>query len=86
VASYAHELCVTPNHLSERIRQETGRPASEHIRQRVMQEARHLLTAPDVQLKQVAYELGFEDTAHFGKLFKRCHGMSFSDFRARQLG
>ena len=85
VASYAHELCVTPNHLSERIRQETGRPASEHIRQRVMQEARHLLAAPNVQLKQVAYELGFEDTAHFGKLFKRCHGMSFSDFRAQQL-
>jgi AraC-like DNA-binding protein len=85
VASYARELCVTPNHLSERIRQETGRPASEHIRQRVMQEARHLLAAPDVQLKQVAYELGFEDTAHFGKLFKRCHGMSFSAFRARQL-
>jgi AraC-like DNA-binding protein len=85
VASYARELCVTPNHLSERIRQETGRPASEHIRQRVMQEARHLLAAPDVQLKQVAYELGFEDTAHFGKLFKRCHGMSFSDFRAQQL-
>jgi AraC family transcriptional activator of pobA len=50
-----------------------------------MQEARHLLAAPDVQLKQVAYELGFEDTAHFGKLFKRCHGMSFSDFRAQQL-
>lgn len=85
VTSYARELCVTPNHLSERIRQETGRPAGEHIRQRVMQEARHLLAAPDVQLKQVAYELGFEDTAHFGKLFKRCHGMSFSDFRARQL-
>ena len=85
VASYAHELCVTPNYLSERIRQETGRPASEHIRQRVMQEARHLLAAPNVQLKQVAYELGFEDTAHFGKLFKRCHGMSFSDFRAQQL-
>ncbi|TDN36763.1 AraC family transcriptional regulator [Hymenobacter sp. UV11] len=86
VASYAHELCVTPNHLSERIRQETGRPAGEHIRQRVMQEARQLLAGPDVQLKQVAYELGFEDTAHFGKLFKRCHGMSFSDFRTKQLG
>ena len=86
VASYAHELRVTPNHLSERIRQETGRPASEHIRQRVMQEARQLLAGPDVQLKQVAYELGFEDTAHFGKLFKRCHGMSFSAFRTQQLG
>lgn len=86
VTSYARELCVTPNHLSERIRQETGRPASEHIRQRVMQEARSLLAAPDVQLKQVAYELGFEDTAHFGKLFKRCHGMSFSDFRAQRVG
>lgn len=86
VTSYAHELCVTPNHLSERIRQETGRPASEHIRQRVMQEARSLLAGPGVQLKQVAYELGFEDTAHFGKLFKRCHGMSFSDFRAQCVG
>ena len=83
VAAYADQLCVTPNHLSVSIRRETGRPASDHIRQRIMQEAQRLVAAHDAPLKEIAYQLGFEDVAHFSKLFKRCHGISFSSFKAQ---
>jgi AraC family transcriptional activator of pobA len=83
VTAYADQLCVTPNHLSVSIKRETGRPASDHIRQRIMQEAQRLATAHDAPLKEIAYQLGFEDVAHFSKLFKRCHGVSFSSFKAQ---
>lgn len=83
VAAYADQLCVTPNHLSVSIKRETGRPASDHIRQRIMLEAQRLAAAQDVPLKEIAYQLGFEDVAHFSKLFKRCHGISFSSFKAQ---
>ena len=83
VSAYADQLCVTPNHLSVSIKRETGRPASDHIRQRIMQEAQRLAAAHDAPLKEIAYQLGFEDVAHFSKLFKRCHGVSFSSFKAQ---
>lgn len=83
VTAYADQLCVTPNHLSVSIKRETGRPASDHIRQRIMLEAQRLAAAHDAPLKEIAYQLGFEDVAHFSKLFKRCHGVSFSSFKAQ---
>ncbi|UOQ52246.1 helix-turn-helix domain-containing protein [Hymenobacter cellulosivorans] len=81
VAEYAQRLHVTANHLSVSIRKETGQPASEHIRQRIVLEAKRLITLSDVPLKEVAYQLGFEDVAHFSKLFKRCTGLTFSQFK-----
>ena len=83
VTAYADQLCVTPNHLSVSIKRETGRPASDHIRRRIMQEAQRLAAAHDAPLKEIAYQLGFDDVAHFSKLFKRCHGISFSSFKAQ---
>lgn len=83
VTAYADQLCVTPNHLSVSIKRETGRPASDHIRQRIMLEAQRLAATHDAPLKEIAYQLGFDDVAHFSKLFKRCHGVSFSSFKAQ---
>ncbi|UOQ68325.1 helix-turn-helix domain-containing protein [Hymenobacter volaticus] len=81
VAEYADQLHVTANHLSVSIRKETGQPASEHIRRRIMLEAKRLVSLRDASLKEVAYQLGFEDVAHFSKLFKRCTGITFSHFK-----
>ncbi|MDF7811461.1 helix-turn-helix domain-containing protein [Hymenobacter sp. YC55] len=81
VAEYADQLHVTANHLSVSIRKETGQPASEHIRRRIMLEAKRLVSLRDASLKEVAYQLGFEDVAHFSKLFKRCTGVTFSHFK-----
>ena len=83
VGEYADYLHVTPNHLSVSIRKETGQPASEHIRRRIVLEAKRLVSLDDVPLKEVAYQLGFEDVAHFSKLFKRCTGITFSDFKSQ---
>jgi AraC-like DNA-binding protein len=48
-----------------------------------MLEAQLLLANHDAPLKEIAYQLGFDDVAHFSKLFKRCHGVSFSGFKAQ---
>jgi AraC family transcriptional activator of pobA len=81
VADYADHLHVTANHLSTAIRKETGQPASAHIRQRVVLEAQRLVSLRDVPLKEVAYQLGFDDVSHFSKLFKRGTGVTFSRFK-----
>jgi AraC family transcriptional activator of pobA len=83
VADYAQHLRVTANHLSTAVRKETGQPASTHIRRRIMLEAQRLVSLHDVPLKEVAYQLGFEDVSHFSKLFKRSTGVTFSSFKER---
>lgn len=81
VSSYARKLNLTPNYLNEVIKRETGVSAKEFILNRAMLEAKRLAIYSDLQLKQISRRLGFSDVAHFGKLFKKCVGKSFSEFR-----
>ena len=36
-------------------------------------------------MKVIAYDLGFEDSLHFSKYFKKIVGVSFSEFRKGAL-
>lgn len=83
VTDYAEELAVTPNHLNEVVKKITGSPASHHIQQRIILEAKRQAVYSSVTMKEIAYQLGFDDTAHFSKYFKNASGESFSDFRAK---
>jgi AraC family transcriptional activator of pobA len=81
VSDYAGKLHITPNYLNEVISMETGNSAKDYITNRIMLEARRYATLEALSAKEIAYELGFEDPAHFSKLFKQHNGESFSGFR-----
>ncbi|MEI6946434.1 helix-turn-helix transcriptional regulator [Paraflavisolibacter sp. H34] len=81
VADYAAELAVTPNYLNEIVKKVTGTPASEHIKQRVVLEAKRQAVYTGVSMKEIAYGLGFDDVAHFSKYFKNATGANFTDFK-----
>lgn len=85
VAEYARELSVTPNYLNETVKKSTGYPASHHIRQRIALEAKRQAAYSDVCMKEIAYYLGFSDSAHFSKFFKNTTGMNFSDFKKEKF-
>lgn len=81
VAEYAGELAVTPNYLNETVRKRTGLTASEHIRQRVILEAKREAAYSDTSMKEIAYQLGFDDVAHFSKYFKNATGLNFTEYK-----
>lgn len=81
VADYATSLVVTPNHLNEVVKKTTGQPASYHIQQRIVLEAKRQAAWSGVSMKEIAGLLGFDDVAHFSKFFKKVAGMGFKDFR-----
>jgi AraC family transcriptional activator of pobA len=83
VAEYADLLHVTANHLSETIKKETGRTAGGHIRHRIIAEAQRLADSSCLTLKEIAYQLGYDDVAHFSRLFKRCVGINFSQYKGQ---
>ena len=84
VASYADDLCITPSHLSKIVRRVTGYPASFHIHQIIVLEAKRRARHHGAQMKEIASELGFNDYAHFSKYFKNHAGVNFSDFRRNE--
>jgi AraC family transcriptional regulator, transcriptional activator of pobA len=85
VAEYASLLCVTPNYLNENIKRNTGYSAGHLIRQRVALEAKRLCLYSGYCMKEIAYHLGFTDSAHFSKYFKLVTGVNFTDFKKENL-
>ena len=82
LAWYAAELCVSTNHLSTCVRAKTGRSCSAHLREQVLNEARHRLrhTADDVST--IARDLHFRDPAYFWRYFKKYTGRTPGAYRA----
>jgi AraC-like DNA-binding protein len=81
VNEYAAHLQLTSNYLNEVIKTETGLSAKDIIQDRIMLEAKRLATYSELSLKEIAYELGFDDPAHFSKYFKNITGKDFTGFR-----
>jgi AraC family transcriptional activator of pobA len=81
VSDFADELAITPNHLNQIMKRASGFSVKYHIQQHLLLEAKRRIVHLGAGAKQVAHCLGFEDTAHFSKFFKRCAGMTFSEFR-----
>lgn len=81
VAAYAGQLLVTPNYLNRIVKKITGYAAGHHIRQRVVLEAKRMAFYSSSGMKEIAYELGFLDSAHFSRFFKSFAGSNFTDFK-----
>lgn len=83
VTDYANELCVTRGYLNYIVKKVTGFTASYFIQHCVILEAKKEAIHSGRSMKEIAYRLGFDDTAHFSKFFKTNCGINFSDFRKR---
>lgn len=77
----AHEVGMTPGHLTTVVRRRTGRTVQEWIIERRMAEARNLLTDNDITIQEAARRVGISDPGYFSRLFRRTHGMSPRDWR-----
>lgn len=85
-ARYAAELHVSPGYLNEAVRSVTGESVGRCIRNELMLRAKRLLVHTSLDVRRIAFELGFEDAAYFSRLFTREAGISPSAFRRRYLG
>ncbi|TDE16164.1 helix-turn-helix domain-containing protein [Dyadobacter psychrotolerans] len=83
VNQYADELAITPNYLSEVIKRSSGFSASCFIHNRVVLEAKRIAINSDYTMKEIAFQIGFEDPSQFSKFFKLKTGTTFSEFRRK---
>jgi AraC family transcriptional activator of pobA len=83
VSSYAKLLRVTPETLSDAVKQRTGKTAGTLIRHRVLLEAQRLLLHTSMTVAEIAYSLKFEDPSYFNRFFRRLTGKTPTDFRSQ---
>jgi AraC family transcriptional activator of pobA len=81
VQYYADALFVSPKHLTETIKEVTGRTAGEWIDDAVILEAKVLLRNHEISIARVAENIHFPDQSSFGKYFKKHTGIPPSDYR-----
>lgn len=74
VQYYADKLCITPNYLNEIVTSTKGISAKQYIRNKVMDEAKRLLTYTDLPISDIAFELHFSTVSYFIRSFRQYTG------------
>ncbi len=82
VSFFAEKLNLSRNYLSDMLRSTTGQSAQQHIQQKMIENAKELLAASDLNVSEVAYKLGFEYPQSFHKLFKSRTTLSPLEYRS----
>lgn len=74
VQYYADKLCITPNYLNEIVTSTKGISAKQYIRNKVMDEAKRLLTYTNSSISEIAFELHFSTVSYFIRSFRQHTG------------
>ncbi|WP_432221801.1 helix-turn-helix domain-containing protein [Flavobacterium sp. TMP13] len=83
VQFYAGALFVTPNHLNKVVNQVTGKSVKKLIVNAIISEAENLLEDPQLNIVDIAEELGFGSSNSFSIFFKKHSSISPSRYRNR---
>jgi AraC-like DNA-binding protein len=81
VTEYAELLNKSPKTISNIFSTIGSKPPSQYIQDRKLLEARRLLNYTDMQVQEIAYEIGYEDIHAFSRFFKNQEGISPSKFK-----
>ncbi|MBI3139062.1 MAG: AraC family transcriptional regulator [Sphingobacteriales bacterium] len=80
VHAIAEKLALTTSSLYRIVKEYSGVSPKDFFSNRLMIEARRKLQYAPLSVKELAYELGFNDPAYFSRFFKKCTGKSVSEF------
>lgn len=81
VSIISESIGMSPDYLSDMLKQETGKNAQDHIHYALIDRAKNLLLGTSNTLSEIAYTLGFEYPQYFSKLFKQKTGMTPTEYR-----
>lgn len=81
VADYADLLNLAPKTLSNKFHKLNLENPNEMIKNRIVLEAKRLLLYSELTIKEIAYQLGYEDPAYFNRIFTQKSGKTPASFR-----
>ena len=81
VKAVADQLCVSPNHLSAVVKQQSGQTVMQLLNAHTVLHAKILLRHSTLPLADIADRLGFENPPAFSRFFKRETGVTAGSVR-----
>ncbi|MEI6412577.1 MAG: AraC family transcriptional regulator, partial [Bacteroidota bacterium] len=84
INTIAEKLALTTNSLYRLVKEHAGTSPKDFFTNRLMIEAQRKLRYSNLSVKELAYELGFNDPDYFSRLFKKSTGKSVSDYLRSQ--
>ena len=81
VSYIADQLNLSSSYLTDMLRSLTGQSTQQHIHERLIVEAKQMLSTTNLSVGEVAYALGFEHPQSFNNLFKTKTTISPLEFR-----
>lgn len=85
VSDYAALMNKSPKTITNTFSLFSDKTPLQIIHERIILEAKRQMLYTDKPLKQISYELGFEDPSQFSKLFKNTEGKNAVDFKKIHL-
>jgi AraC family transcriptional activator of pobA len=82
---YAAAQYLHPNYFNTVIKSKTGKSVGTWITEKTITEAKTLLSNSDISIKEIAWRLGFAETAHFSNYFKKYTAISPVVYRRQHL-
>lgn len=77
----ANQIGISRMHLHRRIKQLTGMTTSEYIHSIKMEEAAERLLHTQQRVKDIAQDIGYTDSSHFARVFKKQKDCSPREYR-----
>ncbi len=81
VRYFADKVCLSPNYFGDLIKKETGKTAQEYIQNKIIDVAKELILGTDKTVSEIAYDLGFQYSQHFNRIFKKNVGYTPTEYR-----
>jgi AraC-like DNA-binding protein len=85
VKYFADKVFLSPNYFGDLIKKETGKSAQEYIQTRMIDMAKEMIAGTEKTVSQIAYELGFQYSQHFNRIFKKNTGYTPGEYRKLQI-
>ena len=85
IQDYADAQSLHPNYLSNVIKTKTGKAIGTWITEKTIADAKSMLQNSSVSIKEIAYRLGFAESAHFSNYFKKHTHTSPASYRKEHL-
>ncbi|WP_316777811.1 AraC family transcriptional regulator [Pedobacter antarcticus] len=77
----SEKLNISPGYLSDVLRSLIGQNAQQYIHGKLIEKAKEKLSSTELTVNEIAYELGFEHSQSFSKLFKSKTNLTPLEFR-----
>ena len=85
LAVVANYVSMNYTYFSEMFKEYTGDSFVNYLKKKRIEEAKKLLTNPEYKIYEIATEVGYDDSKHFSKIFKKITGVTPNEYRNNVL-